>query len=686
MLSYEIRTDDKITTARGSRMITAEDARRIHDWKTVQQTGEKITVAVMDSGIDEDVAESHPWFEGSTLTKQYDATEKHGTGEDAVGHGTGCASIIANATGEIEIYDVRIFGPSGASAGFEPIRNAYQWLIARSDEIDVVNMSWGAKRDIPQINNLHDRLINENVYDVVAAGNCIPANSWVLTGKGWRRMHNVHKMGEETTIISYDEETGEFVNDKITETFKREMNSGEELFRIHTKEDHVLEVTENHEVLTSEGYKKAKNLSVEDEIITKPDTKYEKKAPDFYDKRTNPGREGVDFAEGCHPSGEDHIQYKKRIELECPNCGEKKELVPWKAKKEEGFCSSKCVQEHHDLAPPRLTSEGAKERMPDDLSSIGKKALRKWRKNNPEKHKEFQENEEFVENQGKASNLPHTKEIARKGARAAHESVRHEKTSIEKRIEEMLNEINVDYKDQHIVCREEGGMLTAIDFALPNRKIAVYADGNYWHDYPEGTERDKEIANRLEKRGWKVIRFWETEIKENPEETKRELTKEITNGATITEIEKISQKTVYDVSVKDNHNFVANGLVVHNSGSDGGSPATAHKAFSAGAIDENENPTRFSSFDPKKGNPDVAGVGQNCLMARAKNTAMGTPIDSEFVKSSGTSFAAPYVSAAYVNALYQSRRSWDQQFIDTAEDIPGTPKDGGGILRLQKAL
>ena len=293
MLSYEIRTDNKITTTRGGRMITAEEAKQIHNWKSVQRKGEKITVAVMDSGIDENVASSHPWFEGSVLTKQYDATERHGTGEDAVGHGTGCASIIANATDEIELYDVRIFGPSGASAGFEPIRNAYQWLIARSDEIDVVNMSWGANRDIPQINNLHDSLVDRGIYDVCAAGN--------------------------------------------------------------------------------------------------------------------------------------------------------------------------------------------------------------------------------------------------------------------------------------------------------------------------------------------------------------------TSGS-------------------------------------GGSPATAREAFSAGAIDENEDPTRFSSFDPKKGNPDVAAVGQNCRMARAQGTAMGTPIDSEFVKSSGTSFAAPYVSAAYVNALYQSRRSWDQRFMNSAEDIAGTPKDGGGILNLQKAL
>lgn len=293
MTTYEIRTDEKITTASHDRMITDAEAKNIHKWREVPAAGETITVAVMDSGVDETLFDNHPWFQNATLGKQYDATGQGKEGEDKVGHGTGCASIIANATDEVEIYDVRIFGNSGTSGGFGAIRDAYTWMLRHSDEIDVVNMSWGARKDVPQINNLHDKLIDAGVFDVVAAG---------------------------------------------------------------------------------------------------------------------------------------------------------------------------------------------------------------------------------------------------------------------------------------------------------------------------------------------------------------------------------------------------------NTGGDGGSPATARKAFSAGAIDENKDPARFSSFDPEKGNPDVAAVGQNVKMARAGGTSMGTPLNSDFVKSSGTSFAAPYVTAAYVNALYKSRRNYDQQFMDTAKDIPGTPKDGGGILLLEDAL
>jgi intein/homing endonuclease len=680
MLSYEIRTDNKITTA-GDRLITPQDARDIHDWELVPEKGETITVAVMDSGIDEEVAAEHPWFAEATLTKQFDATGRNGVGDDGVGHGTGCASIIANAVSEVELYDVRIFGASGASSGFGPIKKAYQWLLAKSDEIDVVNMSWGSQRDIPEINDLHDRLMDQGVYSVVAAGNCIPANSWVLTGKGWRRMHNVHKMGEGTEIISY--ENGKFVSDEVTASYKREMRSNEKLFRVKTNEGHVVEATEDHKFLTSNGYKKAKNLELGDEIITKPDS--EKKVPDFYENQ-NPNEEGIDNAKGNHPSGNDHSQYKERVKVKCPNCGKEKHLVPHRAKKEEGFCNGKCVSEYYDLKPPETTTEEAKKRMPDDLPKIGEKTLKEWRKENPKEFARFSKNKEFVKNQGDASKLPHNEKVARKGAAAAHKSMENSKTSIEKKIENMLNQINVDYDDEHIICKKDGGMLTAIDFAIPERKIAIYADGNYWHNYPNETDTDERITKTLEERGWKVIRFWESEINENTQNTKQKLAKEIMNGATVTEIEEIDQKTVYDVSVKNNHNFVTNGLVVHNSGSDGGSPATAREAFSTGAIDENESPTRFSSFDPDKGNPDVAAVGQNVMMARANGTAMGTPLSDRYVKSSGTSFAAPYVTAAYVNALYRKRQKWHDQFMNTADDVPGTPKDGGGVVRLQEAL
>ena len=74
------------------------------------------------------------------------------------------------------------------------------------------------------------------------------------------------------------------------------------------------------------------------------------------------------------------------------------------------------------------------------------------------------------------------------------------------------------------------------DFVFRNKRIAVFADGCFWHGHncrnltpKQNSEywqkkiennriRDKQINERLERKGWKVIRIWECEIKEKNKE------------------------------------------------------------------------------------------------------------------------------------------------------------------------
>lgn len=57
----------------------------------------------------------------------------------------------------------------------------------------------------------------------------------------------------------------------------------------------------------------------------------------------------------------------------------------------------------------------------------------------------------------------------------------------------------------------------SIDEADIEKKVAIFVDGNYWHKYPNGRRWDKFCKTYLENKGWKVLRIWESEIKENPE-------------------------------------------------------------------------------------------------------------------------------------------------------------------------
>lgn len=69
------------------------------------------------------------------------------------------------------------------------------------------------------------------------------------------------------------------------------------------------------------------------------------------------------------------------------------------------------------------------------------------------------------------------------------------------------------------------------DFVFPDRRVAVFVDGCFWHghdcrntrpsDHAEywqqkrrrNMERDQAVTKLFESRGWKVIRIWECELK-----------------------------------------------------------------------------------------------------------------------------------------------------------------------------
>lgn len=69
------------------------------------------------------------------------------------------------------------------------------------------------------------------------------------------------------------------------------------------------------------------------------------------------------------------------------------------------------------------------------------------------------------------------------------------------------------------------------DFVFLEKKIAVFADGCFWHGHPcrnitpkqnkaywdkkrqRNIQRDRAVTSYFEERGWKVLRFWECDIK-----------------------------------------------------------------------------------------------------------------------------------------------------------------------------
>lgn len=53
------------------------------------------------------------------------------------------------------------------------------------------------------------------------------------------------------------------------------------------------------------------------------------------------------------------------------------------------------------------------------------------------------------------------------------------------------------------------------DIAFVEQKIAIFADGDYWHNRPERIVRDSFVNNYLKSQGWQVLRFWGSDILQN---------------------------------------------------------------------------------------------------------------------------------------------------------------------------
>lgn len=145
------------------RVATIEEIEKLHTLGHDGFTGEGINVVVMDSGIDEE----HGVFNNTDI----DHVDVTGRGDgDEVGHGTAVAGQIVRVAPDVNLTSLRIFGSSGR-ATFSTILKAYEWLFQHSDEIDIVNMSWGASRKVDQLDQLQNKLVEQDVRDVTAAGN-----------------------------------------------------------------------------------------------------------------------------------------------------------------------------------------------------------------------------------------------------------------------------------------------------------------------------------------------------------------------------------------------------------------------------------------------------------------------------------------------------------------------------------
>jgi very-short-patch-repair endonuclease len=98
---------------------------------------------------------------------------------------------------------------------------------------------------------------------------------------------------------------------------------------------------------------------------------------------------------------------------------------------------------------------------------------------------------------------------------------------------QILDSLNVEYKHQFFLSRD--GVNRSYDFYLPGAKVLVEIDGDYWHGGPGCDEHCKNVddvrendqfkQDFAEKHGYRVIRFWGSEIKSQPQKVTEQIKK-----------------------------------------------------------------------------------------------------------------------------------------------------------------
>lgn len=112
----------------------------------------------------------------------------------------------------------------------------------------------------------------------------------------------------------------------------------------------------------------------------------------------------------------------------------------------------------------------------------------------------------------------------------------------------------------------------SLDIYLPQFKVAIEYQGNYWHSLPEKKELDKKKYDLCLERGIRLIYVWDREFKKDTDRVVLNLFNELgldKLGQLVLEVEeKTSEELIpfYDIEVESqNHNFLTEAGVVHNS-------------------------------------------------------------------------------------------------------------------------
>lgn len=162
---------------------TAADATRtqpgLADARLGAGTGDGITVAVLDTGVDA----THPLLAGHDVSGGFDVIDgdavpddlpngldDNGDGavDEAHGHGTYVAGLVAQVASDVRVMPVRVLDSDGTGTAWDVMRGV-AWAAANG--ADVINLSLGGSSAGPLAEQQFERIEGSGIVVVAAAGN-----------------------------------------------------------------------------------------------------------------------------------------------------------------------------------------------------------------------------------------------------------------------------------------------------------------------------------------------------------------------------------------------------------------------------------------------------------------------------------------------------------------------------------
>lgn len=177
-----------------------------------RSTGEGARVALMDTGVAK-VAD----LKGN-VTARLDFI-RDGQGDDPAGHGTFIAGLIAangvmkGVAPDAKIVSLRMLDANGNGNGAAVVA-AFDWLLKHHNEVDVLNVSWGAKQSNTYRKDTLSALVEAawftGITVVAAAGNGGPNAGTITTPGSDPFVVTVGSYGDKGTLALGDDAVSSF--------------------------------------------------------------------------------------------------------------------------------------------------------------------------------------------------------------------------------------------------------------------------------------------------------------------------------------------------------------------------------------------------------------------------------------------------------------------------------------------